>query len=106
MSRHASRHRDRIQLEHLEDRLTPATFNINDGDVAAFVAAVNASNANDEADTINLLRRAYKLLYRDGSTVAEAVAALTALAAENPASAAAVDLLKDFVRDSQRGVIR
>jgi uncharacterized repeat protein (TIGR01451 family) len=44
----------RLRLVALEDRLTPATFNINDGDVAAFIAAINASNANDEPDTINL----------------------------------------------------
>lgn len=59
-----------------------------------------------DADTINLLRRAYKLLYREGATVAEAVEALTALAAENASAAPAIDLLRNFVRDSQRGVIR
>lgn len=59
-----------------------------------------------ESDTVNLLRRAYKLLYRDGLTTAEAVGALTKLAAENPAAASAIGLLRDFVRDSQRGIIR
>lgn len=59
-----------------------------------------------DSETINLLRRAYKLLYREGATVAEAVEALNALASENAAAADAIHLLRDFVRDSQRGVIR
>lgn len=59
-----------------------------------------------DADTINLLRRAYKVIYRDGKTVAEAVTTLDDLVAEAPASASAVALLRDFVRDSQRGIIR
>jgi hypothetical protein len=59
-----------------------------------------------DPDTINLLRRAYKLIYRDGKTVAEAVAAIDELIAEAPASAAAIALLRDFVRDSPRGIIR
>lgn len=59
-----------------------------------------------DADTINLLRRAYKLIYRDGRTVAEAVTALDELVAEAPASAPAIALLRDFVRDSPRGIIR
>jgi UDP-N-acetylglucosamine acyltransferase len=59
-----------------------------------------------DADTISLLRRAYRLVYRDGKTVAESVAALDELIAEAPASAAALALLRDFVRDSPRGIIR
>lgn len=59
-----------------------------------------------DADTINLLRRAYKIVYRDGRTVAEAVAALDELIAEAPAASAAIALLRDFVRDSPRGIIR
>lgn len=59
-----------------------------------------------DTETVNLLRRAYKIVYRDGKTVAEAVAALDTLAAENPAATPAIALLRDFVRDSQRGIIR
>jgi UDP-N-acetylglucosamine acyltransferase len=58
------------------------------------------------SETINLLRRAYKLLYKDGLTTAEAIVALAALVADNPASAGAVGVLKDFVQNSQRGIIR
>lgn len=59
-----------------------------------------------DPDTVNLLRRAYKLVYREGKTVAEAVTSLDALIAEAPASASALALLRDFVRDSPRGIIR
>jgi UDP-N-acetylglucosamine acyltransferase len=59
-----------------------------------------------EADTINLLRRAYKTLYKESMTTVEAVSALAAMVAEHPASAGAIGLLKDFVSNSQRGIIR
>jgi UDP-N-acetylglucosamine acyltransferase len=59
-----------------------------------------------DAETINLLRRAYRIVYRDGLTVAEAVAALDAMLDEHPASVPVVGVLRDFVRDSQRGIIR
>jgi len=35
-----------------------------------------------EAETINLLRRAYRMLYKEGMTTVEAVSALAAMAAE------------------------
>jgi hypothetical protein len=38
----------------LEGRVVPAVFTIADGDTAAFIAAVSASNADAEPDTINL----------------------------------------------------
>ncbi|MBA2548999.1 MAG: acyl-ACP--UDP-N-acetylglucosamine O-acyltransferase [Burkholderiaceae bacterium] len=59
-----------------------------------------------DAATINLLRRAYKTLYRDGLTVAEAVVSLTVLADENPPSAPSINALKEFVQHSQRGIVR
>ena len=59
-----------------------------------------------DAATINLLRRAYKTLYRDGLTVAEAVVSLTVLADENPPSAPSINALKEFVQNSQRGIVR
>ena len=49
-----SSRRIRPRLESLEDRLSPAVFNIADGDVGAFIAAVNAANVNNQPDTINL----------------------------------------------------
>jgi UDP-N-acetylglucosamine acyltransferase len=59
-----------------------------------------------EAETINLLRRAYRTLYKEGMTTVEAVSALASMVAEHPASAGAIGLLKDFVSNSQRGIIR
>src|SRR5437764_6390080 len=44
----------RPRLETLDRRDLPANFNIANGDVAAFVAAINTSNTNNQADTINL----------------------------------------------------
>jgi Right handed beta helix region len=49
-----NRLRSRLQLESLEDRAVPTTFNIANGDVTALLAAVNAANGNNEPDTINL----------------------------------------------------
>jgi UDP-N-acetylglucosamine acyltransferase len=59
-----------------------------------------------EGEVINLLRRAYKTLYRDGATVAEAIDELGKLARENPSAADAIGVLKDFVQNSQRGIVR
>ena len=59
-----------------------------------------------DPNTISLVRRAYKTLSRDGLTVADAVSALGVLAEENPPSAPAILLLKDFVQSSQRGIVR
>ena len=52
------------------------------------------------------LRRAYKAIYREGLTVAEATAAITRLAEENPEHRAHLDLLRSFVQDSTRGIVR
>jgi UDP-N-acetylglucosamine acyltransferase len=57
------------------------------------------------AESVNALRRAYRTLYKDGLTTAEAVAALAA-ADEDPMTAEAVKALRDFVQNSQRGIIR
>ena len=52
--------------------------------------------------TINLLRRAYKIVYRNGLRQKEALVALEALAQESES----VDLLKTFIAASERGIIR
>lgn len=44
----------KLGILKLEQRENPAVFNISAGDVAALVAAVDASNKNAEPDTINL----------------------------------------------------
>ncbi len=59
-----------------------------------------------EAETINALKRAYKAIYRENLTVAEAVEALSALAAANPSAASEIARLRNFLTESQRGIIR
>ena len=57
-------------------------------------------------EAVALLRRAYKAIYREGLTVAEATATLHRLADEAPEHRAHVDALRAFVQDSTRGIIR
>jgi UDP-N-acetylglucosamine acyltransferase len=57
-------------------------------------------------EAVALLRRAYKSIYREGLTVGEAARALEAIAQENPAQRTHVDVLREFVQKSQRGIIR
>lgn len=58
------------------------------------------------AETVNALRRAYRTLYKDGLTTAEAVQALAPAAGEASDAGRAVALLRDFVQNSQRGIVR
>ena len=52
--RPAARPSARLRLLDLEERLTPATFNIPNGDTLALIAAITASNTDNQPDTINL----------------------------------------------------
>ncbi|WP_019375318.1 acyl-ACP--UDP-N-acetylglucosamine O-acyltransferase [Melaminivora alkalimesophila] len=52
------------------------------------------------------LKRAYRLLYRQGLTLEAALAALDALAAEGGEGAGDVRALRDFVAASRRGIAR
>ena len=52
--------------------------------------------------TLNLLRRAYKIVYRSGLRLQEALVALEALAQGSEA----VNLLKTFIAASERGIVR
>lgn len=54
------------------------------------------------AEAIAAIRRAYKIIYRQGLTVDEALASLQALIDEQPA----VALLADSLKNSQRGIVR
>ena len=58
------------------------------------------------AEDIGALRRGYKALYKDGNTVAAAVQALDALAAETPHAAGHLQALRDFAVASKRGITR
>jgi len=55
-----------------------------------------------DSDTINALRRAYKIIYRQGLTVDDALVQLAELAAAFPA----VQELADALRSSTRGIVR
>jgi UDP-N-acetylglucosamine acyltransferase len=57
-------------------------------------------------EAIALLRRAYKLVYREGRTVADAAQAIDAMAADAPEHRTHLDLLRGFVQDSTRGIVR
>lgn len=54
------------------------------------------------ADTINTLRRAYKIIYRNGLTVAQAVEQLNELLADCPE----VGLMLAALQQSTRGIVR
>ncbi len=59
------------------------------------------------ADSIAALRRAYRIVYRDGLPLAEARLALDALIAATPADAAApLRVLADFIAVPGRGLLR
>jgi UDP-N-acetylglucosamine acyltransferase len=54
------------------------------------------------AETLDALKRAYKILYREGNTVAEAQAKLAPEAAKHPE----VRQLLEFLGRAERGIIR
>jgi len=58
------------------------------------------------AEAVSLLRRAYKAIYREGRTAADAVATVAQLAVENPEHRVHLDLMRSFVQESTRGIIR
>jgi UDP-N-acetylglucosamine acyltransferase len=57
-------------------------------------------------EAIVALRRAYKSLYKEGLTAAEACEQITQLGNESPAAAAELLALAEFVRSSTRGIVR
>jgi len=54
------------------------------------------------SEDINALRKAYKVLYREGNTLSQAIEQLTLMAADN----AVVGPFVEFIRDSRRGIVR
>lgn len=55
-----------------------------------------------DSDTINLLRKAYKIVYREGLVLKEAIEALAELSAESDK----VELMRSFIANSERGIVR
>lgn len=58
------------------------------------------------SEGINAIRRAYKTLYRDGLSLAQALELLDAQLAEDPAHAPQLQPFVQFVRSSERGILR
>ncbi|MEM7027278.1 MAG: acyl-ACP--UDP-N-acetylglucosamine O-acyltransferase [Pseudomonadota bacterium] len=54
------------------------------------------------SETINMLRKAYRLIYRDGLKLKDALSELTSMSVESDE----VKLLHDFISASQRGIVR
>ncbi len=60
-----------------------------------------------DRERISAIKKAYRLLYKSDLPLAEAIDAMAALAEELPAGAAAdVQLMVDFIRNSQRSIVR
>jgi UDP-N-acetylglucosamine acyltransferase len=55
-----------------------------------------------DSDTINILRKAYKAVYRDGLILKDALDVLTDLAAKSDK----VEIMREFIASSQRGIVR
>ena len=58
------------------------------------------------AEAITALRRAYKTVYRDGLSLENAIEQLDAQVAEAPEHAQHLQLLSQFLRQSERGIVR
>jgi UDP-N-acetylglucosamine acyltransferase len=58
------------------------------------------------AESIAALRRAYKTLYRDGLSLAQAIERIDAQIAEAPEHSQPLQLLAQFLRESERGILR
>ena len=54
------------------------------------------------SETVNLLRKAYKIIYRDGLTLKDALHALEQLSTDSKE----VDYMRSFIAASQRGIVR
>jgi UDP-N-acetylglucosamine acyltransferase len=57
-------------------------------------------------EALTSLRRAYKTVYRDGLSLAQAMEQLEAQIAEEPAQAQHLQLFLRFLRESERGIVR
>lgn len=55
-----------------------------------------------DSETINILRKAYKAIYREGLILKDALDVLTELSAESDK----VDLMRSFIAASERGIVR
>jgi len=58
------------------------------------------------AETITALRRAYKAVYKENRTIADACGVLEQMAASGADAAPHLRALRDFLQSSQRGIVR
>jgi len=58
------------------------------------------------ADTIAALRRAYKVVYKEGRTITDACGVLEQMVADSGDAAAHLRALRDFLQTSKRGIVR
>ncbi len=61
---------------------------------------------NFAPEAITALRRAYKAVYKEGRTIADACQAVDAIAAEIRVAAPQLAALRDFLQSSKRGIVR
>lgn len=57
-------------------------------------------------EELNVFKAAYRVIYRDGLTIAQAAETLTTMIEENPKMARELTLMRDFLTTSKRGIIR
>lgn len=81
----------------------PAYITVNGSPAAAFgINSEGLKRRGFSAETINNLRKAYKIIYRQGHTVEEAMPQLAAMLGECPE----VRMLIDSLVQSSRGIVR
>jgi UDP-N-acetylglucosamine acyltransferase len=81
----------------------PAFVVANGSPAAAFgINSEGLKRRNFTADDLSLLRKAYKVVYRQGNTLEEAIVLLEAMTAD----CTAVQTLIDSLRRSKRGIVR
>ena len=67
---------------------------------------VGLRRAGYDLKALNAFKAAYKMIYRDGLRIAEAIVALDTLIANNTKVARELQLMRDFIATSERGIIR
>ena len=67
---------------------------------------VGLRRAGYDLKALNAFKAAYKVIYRDGLRIAEAVQALDVIIANNPQVSRELKLMRDFIASSERGIIR
>jgi UDP-N-acetylglucosamine acyltransferase len=83
-------------------RDVPPYVMLGDGSTPRGINSEGLRRRGFDADTIKQIKRAYKVLYRSGNLIGEAVEKLNEMADDTPA----IRLMADFVANSSRGIVR